>query len=111
MMKKYIIEGNHPIFKYINWTAVGLKELNQKISELEDAGYEIIVKPQLSENVTEKIAKEIYDWLNNLKSEAGEWVVDPHEFLPANVTCDFVGKMNLIKGMNKIIESNFKEKE
>lgn len=44
-MKTFRIEGNHPIAKYITWSAKGLDELNRKVKELEDHGYEVTVKP------------------------------------------------------------------
>lgn len=45
------------------------------------------------------IAEDLYDWMYGLKSKDGSFVVDSHEFLPANVTCDFAGKSLFIRGM------------
>lgn len=43
-MKQFKIIGNHPIAKYITWTATGLQELDRKVRELEQAGYEVTVE-------------------------------------------------------------------
>lgn len=43
-MNIYKIIGNHPICRYITWTAKGVDELNNKVKELEDAGYEVTVE-------------------------------------------------------------------
>lgn len=51
-----------------------------------------------------KIAEEIYDWMNSLASSEGNWVVDSHEFLPANVTVDWAGRCQFISGIAKCID-------
>ena len=110
-MNKYIIEGNHPILKYINWTADNVIDLNQKVGELANADYEITIKQQNikeTKKLAKKIATELQSWMSDLNSEKGEWVVNPHEFLPANVTCDFAGEARFIKDMTKIIECRLK---
>ena len=54
MTKTFRIEGNHPIGRYITWSANGLDELNRKVKELEDCGYEVTVTPEpLEEPTTE----------------------------------------------------------
>lgn len=40
-MRTYLIRGNHPIMRYINLHAEGLEELDRKVAELEDIGYEV----------------------------------------------------------------------
>jgi hypothetical protein len=45
------------------------------------------------------IAEAIYVLLHNLKSNEPIWQHDPHEFLPANVCCDYAGKRRLINSM------------
>jgi hypothetical protein len=42
-MQQYCIRGNHPIGRYINWTAEGVQELDKKVHELESIGYEVNV--------------------------------------------------------------------
>ena len=44
--RKYIVEGNHPTFKYINLEINHLDELSSKVGKLLTDGYEIIIKPQ-----------------------------------------------------------------
>ncbi len=58
------------------------------------------IMPELSQEIAEKI----YNWMNNLSSPDGNWVVDSHEFLPANVTVDWAGRCQFINGMAKLIE-------
>jgi len=50
------------------------------------------------------LAEALHKWMAGLKSKDGSWVVDSHEFLPANVTCDYAGKMSLINGIANTIE-------
>jgi hypothetical protein len=57
-MKTFRIEGNHPIARYITWSANGLDELNRKVKELEDHGYEVTVEP-LEESTTEAISQRL----------------------------------------------------
>jgi hypothetical protein len=45
------------------------------------------------------IAEAIYASLKSLKSDKPVWQHDPHEFLPANVCCDYAGKRRLINRM------------
>ena len=44
-MNKYIIRGDHPILKRIDWNAEGLEDMNAKFQELLNAGYEVTVIP------------------------------------------------------------------
>jgi hypothetical protein len=53
-MQQYRIEGNHPIGRYITWTADGLADLNQKVKELEDHGYEVTVTPGVKPEVKDE---------------------------------------------------------
>lgn len=50
------------------------------------------------------LAEEIYERMRGLTSKEGQWVVDCHEFLPANVTCDHAGKACLINIIANAIE-------
>ena len=43
-MQKYLIKGDHPILKRIDWIAVGLDDMNKKIHELIAAGYEVKIE-------------------------------------------------------------------
>ena len=43
-MIEFKIEGNHPILRRIDWVSLGVDDLNRKVKELEDAGYEVTVK-------------------------------------------------------------------
>lgn len=52
-----------------------------------------------------KIAEDLHSWMSELRSPNGAYVVDPHEFLPANVTCDFEGSTLFIKAMVIRIEA------
>jgi hypothetical protein len=45
MKKKYIVEGNHPIFKDVNLEINRLDELSLKIGNLLANGYKITIKP------------------------------------------------------------------
>lgn len=42
-IKKFKIEGNHPIFRRIDSIAEGQEDLDRKCNELKTAGYEINV--------------------------------------------------------------------
>lgn len=52
---------------------------------------------------TEEIAEKLCEWIQNQKSPIGSYAVDPHEFLPADVTCDFGGRARFVQGMGRII--------
>jgi len=56
------------------------------------------------------LAEAIYDWMKSLTSKEGLWVVDNHEFLPANVLCDHHGKMILIHGLANAMEKYLENK-
>jgi hypothetical protein len=49
-------------------------------------------KARLSSHIAEAIYRKLID----LKSDKPIWQHDPHEFLPANVCCDYAGKRRLI---------------
>ena len=51
-----------------------------------------------------EIAERIYNWMNGLASPDGSWVVNSHEFLPANVTLDWAVRCTFINHIAKIIE-------
>lgn len=57
-------------------------------------------------DLSHDIATRIYDWMNSLSSPEGSWVVDPTEFLPANVTVDWAGRCTFINKMAKIIKED-----
>lgn len=48
-METYVIEGNHPIFKYVNLIANGESDLHNKMHELLANGYEIITRVESAE--------------------------------------------------------------
>lgn len=52
-----------------------------------------------TQRLARHIADAIYAKLVSLKSDEPIWQHDPHEFLPANVCCDYAGKMRLMKSM------------
>lgn len=45
------------------------------------------------------ISEAIYARLSAMKSDLPVWHHDPHQFLPANVCCDYAGKMGFINTM------------
>jgi hypothetical protein len=55
------------------------------------------------EKSTQRLARHIadatYAKLESFKSDEPIWQHDPHAFLPANVCCDYAGKMRLINSM------------
>lgn len=51
----------------------------------------------MNEKKVYKLAEKLYNRMKDLKSPKGEWVVDKHYFLPANVLCDHAGKMGFIR--------------
>jgi hypothetical protein len=53
--------------------------------------------------LSEHIAEVIYSKLRDLKSDKPIWQHDAHEFLPANVCCDYAGKRGLINSMAREI--------
>ena len=55
-MEHFIVRGDHPILKRIDWKAEGLDDLNMKISELVACGYEIKIIPM---GATSKIDDEL----------------------------------------------------
>lgn len=59
-----------------------------------------------------EIAEALHTWMDiELSSRGFEWTVNPKHFLPANVTCDFMGRTNFINGMARIIEAGIKKED
>jgi len=56
------------------------------------------------ENNQKKIAEKLFEFMSNLQSPKGEWIVHSTEFLPANVLCDYAGKMTFINKIAEIIK-------
>ena len=77
-MKKYIIEGNHPIFKYINWTVNDGVELDEKIDELLQAGYEINIKPQLIQVSHSINEDELLEKVRRIQVRSTEQIIIEH---------------------------------
>jgi uncharacterized protein (UPF0128 family) len=75
---KYIIEGNHPIFKYINWTADDETKLNEKVNELMHAGYEINIKPQLVQDSQPLNESELLEKVRRIQVRSAEQIIIEH---------------------------------
>ena len=50
MKFKYLVLGNHPIFRYINRRCITLEEAKNVKDGLEVIGYEVEIKPLKKEN-------------------------------------------------------------
>lgn len=76
-MQLYRIEGNHPIGRYITWAADGLDDLNKKVKELEDHGYEVTVTSKATEDrsnytVSISISPDVWDGVKEAARRQGK---------------------------------------
>ena len=49
--RKYIVKGNHPIFKYVDLIVNGESNLHNKMHELLANGYEVVIKAELTKQI------------------------------------------------------------
>lgn len=103
-MKKYIIKGNHPIFKRIDLIITGKNHLHQKMDELWSAGYELIITPQLS-NQTETSGKKSDKLLpKDIEGKRINEIMDK-----GTQICDeFLNNLEIIKIGNTVINIAYK---